>query len=307
VPILLLELRPALADVELKRRRVEQARRLVADRLEEVVQLALIASVVATVAGLTVQALRFADIRPDEGFVSALGDVVGTRFGTWYLIRLALLVVLTIVLVGRVREQALVGPADDERPASAAWWVLWGAVATGLLLTSSMSGHAGAASPAGLAVLNDVVHFAAGATWFTGILVHVLVLPRAWQERTLRQQLQVLAPTVARFSTIALASIALAAATGISNSLFHLDAAGDLGGTSYGQTLLVKLSLFVLVVGLGATNRFRLVPQLSSAFGRRRPAAPVQQGIGEMLVLELVLAIALLGVTGLLAGLNPAG
>jgi putative copper export protein len=65
-----------------------------------------------------------------------------------------------------------------------------------------------------------------------------------------------------------------------------LGSAGDLLGTVYGGLMLAKLQLASCLLGLGALNKFLLVPALAT-----KPRSQLQTSIGMELVLALLIIV----------------
>ena len=299
VPVLLLVLRPGFE--ALAQRGRDAGRRRVEVRLEGFVQAALWGAATATVLALALQAALVGEFS-EGGDVSqrSLLSVFETTFGQWVGLRLPLLVALAVLLGGRIRTSSLAGSGDDRRPPRLLWWAGWGGLALSLLATSSFSGHAAVASPRAVSLVNDIVHLAAGASWFTGIVVLAVVLPDAWRNGDASQRLEVLRATVVRFSNLALASIGIVLVTGTVNSLLHVGTPADLVTTAYGAALSAKILLFVLILILGGINhlvvRRRLERQRADETGT--PAL-----FRRVIAAELAVALAVMGATGLLTGL----
>ena len=207
-----------------------------------------------------------------------------------------------MLIVGKVRRSALAGAGNENRSPRWWWWTAWGGIALCLLLSNTMSGHAAVASPAPVAILNDLVHLASGAVWFTGIVVLALVLPEAWRVGASGRRLEVLAPAVARFGTVAAVAIAILAATGTLNSFLHIGHLADMVTTGYGRTLSLKILLFLAVLALGAANHFVLRARLSKELAEGDSLASARQ-FRKTIAAELMLGLALMGITGLLVGL----
>lgn len=68
-----------------------------------------------------------------------------------------------------------------------------------------------------------------------------------------------------------------------------LESFGELTGTAYGQSMLLKLSAVAGLLSLGALNKFFLVPGLCNANGVRR--------LKRSIVLEMTIASLILVVT----------
>lgn len=301
VPVLLLVVRPALADAAGERWAAARAR--LADTLEDLVRAALVAATVATAVVLLLQATLVAQFGRGDVGGAEVEAVFETSFGTWHAFRFPLLAMLAVVLAGRVRSSALAGAGDGGSAPGAVWWAAWAAGAAGLLCTTSLSGHAAVATPRVAAVCNDVVHLAAGSAWFAGVVVLAAVLPRALGAVPAPERLVVLAPAVVAFSRVALVSIAVVAVTGTVNSFLHVGAPSDLVTTGYGRVLAVKIGLFVVVLGLGALNHLYVRRRLERSLRDGVSPGRARRVFRRAIAAELALALVVLGATGLLVGL----
>jgi copper transport protein len=88
--------------------------------------------------------------------------------------------------------------------------------------------------------------------------------------------------------------------------LAAIDAWGQLVSTAYGRAVLVKLLLFFALVGFGAVNRRRTLPALRRAAEEHRLPGDAGQALLRLLRAELVIGLAVLGVTGALSTYAPA-
>jgi putative copper export protein len=124
------------------------------------------------------------------------------------------------------------------------------------------------------------VHIAAAAYWFGALLPLLAVLRRADSDESVRvleafSRLAVRVVPVLFLAGLLLASVLLASVAGLA--------------TPYGRLILLKLALFLLLLGLAAANRYRWTPHLR-AIGSR---AWLQRSIA----VELVLMVGVLFVT----------
>lgn len=297
IPVLVLVVRPSFR--ELPPTEWALVRQRTASRLQDILSAALIASFICTVIMLVVQATLTAEMMGGRMSMDSVSGVAQTSFGRWHLARFPMLLAMAVLLSGRVRVWALAERSDDQGAASPLWWSVWGVLAVGLLLTSTMSGHTLVATPRSLAIPNDLVHLCAGATWFAGIVYLASVLPQTLRSKKETEKLRLIAPAVTRFSRLALVAITLVTATGIVNSLLHVERLSDLWMTGYGRSLGAKLSFFVGVILLGAVNHFfvrkRMERAVSNpALGSARPL------FRRTIAIELALAFAIFGSTALL-------
>jgi putative copper export protein len=149
--------------------------------------------------------------------------------------------------------------------------------------------------------VNDVVHLAAGAVWFSGIVLLASVLPYATRGLEGAERLKLTAPIVSRFSWVALVSIGVVALTGTFNSLFNVESPGDLVDSGYGQLLSAKILAFIGVLALGAINHFYVRRRLEAA-ARDSATTRAQSLFRKTIAIELALALLLMGLTGFLVG-----
>jgi copper transport protein len=166
---------------------------------------------------------------------------LATRFGAAY---------VAITLLAALGATAAALSLVFDRAAIAAW-----AFALALIPLPSIAGHALDSGRPWIEVVVDAIHIAAAAAWIGGLVQLALV---ARDERVVR-----------RFSSLALGSIAVIAATGVIRALTELRAVSQLWTTGYGRLLLVKSGLLVVLVAVGWLNRYRLIPRNAGSQLRR--------------------------------------
>jgi copper transport protein len=99
----------------------------------------------------------------------------------------------------------------------------------------------------------------AGACWAGGLVLLILLIRERRDD-----------PPVAlarRYSTVALSAIAVVVATGLLRSVSELGGIGQLvhiWDSSYGRTLAIKVAVVLVVICLGAINRYRSVGRLAT-------------------------------------------
>lgn len=221
--------------------------------------------------GVYVQAGDYSDMFD----TSLWGGTFDERIGTALVVRLVLLVMLAVFV--------LVLRGSIGRAATTWWRSSVALVGTGVVVSFSASGHPSASSSAGLAVAVDAVHFAAVCLWLGGLTA--LVVGRVTRAPEA-------AVVVSRFSRIATVAIPLIVATGVWQVWHLVDDLGDITVTDWGRALLVKTSIVVVVVTLGGFGRWLL---------HRSHATDTVR----LLVVEAVLAIAVLGVTAAMVAKPP--
>ena len=150
-------------------------------------------------------------------------------------------------------------------------------------LSFAVSGHAATASPPWLTRTALFIHGVGVAFWM-GALAPLAVL--AWQRK------DSLLRVLRHFSTLAVPVVALIALSGLALAVVQLESFHALIDTGYGNILVAKLVLVVLLLGLAALNRLVFTPAIAREFHRTRP-------LQRSIALEFVLMIAILGLVAL--------
>ena len=132
----------------------------------------------------------------------------------------------------------------------------------GLAVTVSFAvwGHATELSPQVVSLLADAIHATAAALWLGGLVGLAMVL-------TLRtaDSIRSTAGIVGRFSRMAFWSVIALAVAGITLTVTGSDASLQaIATTTWGQLVLAKIGLTLLVVLIAAWNRRTLVPALTA-------------------------------------------
>ena len=175
-----------------------------------------------------------------------------------------------------------------------------------LLVSPALAGHASTQNPGLLLVPADVVHVAAMSAWVGGLAFLVLTVPAATRRLARADRTRLLAAVVSRFSTLALVAVAVLLASGVTQSIVHLESLGDLTGTAFGRAILVKAGLFLV-----AARARRLQPPALRLRGwrawrpRGRPRAAPACCFAARSCVELTLMAGVLAVTAALTGYPP--
>lgn len=139
--------------------------------------------------------------------------------------------------------------------------------ATLIALTTSLSGHAADWGDVTLPVLIDWLHLLAVSTWIGGLFTLGFVLHHSFSPSSEETQTPGVAAIVARFSRMAACCVAVFLPAGLYNAWLQVTSLSPLVSTSYGWTLLAKLSLVGLVLMIAGVNRYYFVPLLASPTG----------------------------------------
>jgi copper transport protein len=234
-------------------------------KLQFLARAGLVGGGAATIAAILVQGPYTAGVSMSHSLdIQLLRQTLTTPFGRALIWRLALYAAVGILIWRLPRAIGQLG----------SWLVPAGLV--GIAVTIATAGHGASSGLVELVV--DAVHALTAALWVGG-LIALVALGRAVQPHALHQ-----------FSGLAMISVVTLIVTGTVNSLSHLETIEQLWRTRYGLTLVIKLVLVAVTIGVAAVSRRRL-QQL------RVPLRSVR--------LEAALTVAVLAVTALLSMTAP--
>lgn len=204
---------------------------------------------------------------------AAWGRIDQTSTGRALLVRIVLAVVLA-ALVARWEHRAT------------AWWrSVAVAAAVAALVTFPAGGHAAALTPRAVWTAVDAVHLAAVVVWLGGLLLFTIGAP-TW----LRSDEA--APVVRRFSSASAVAVPVLVVTGLAQANRLSGGLGNLTDTTWGRTLLAKVSVVVVLVAVAGVSRWLLRHSGRASIGRTVAA-------------EAVLGIVVLALSAGLVGESP--
>jgi copper transport protein len=203
-----------------------------------------IGAVVATIAGIALDGAYAGALPLGDAFKwSVISDVLDTRFGRVWLLRLVLLLVALPLLRLLVNRRPVV-----EYPLPSWWRPAAIVVAVGLVITPGLSGHAGSGDLVPLAIVADAAHVGAVSLWLGGLVVLLAVVLR-WKN------LDELRTVVPRFSQLALIAICVIVGTGAFQAWRQLGSLSAFRDTDYGKLLAAKLIAFGALIITAAFSR----------------------------------------------------
>ncbi len=258
------------------------------EALDEAIRQLIRRLTLGALATLGVATLSFAIIQAVQAFEGPIWETPGTLFSQlfvgWIGFVLGARLIFTIILGWLVLRLPAPG---------AGWSRLWWKIiilGSAILLTFSLQGHGAArGSVLGVAVIS--LHLVATTVWLGGLPMLFLAL------RRVDSSASVLVP---RFSTAALISVGIIAATGIYNAFAYVRTGEALIETTYGWALIVKSGIFALLFALGTVNLFYLSPRL------QKSQKTARKGLVRTVRIEITLGILLLLAVGVLSGVAPA-
>lgn len=243
-----------------------------------------------------------------DGLGSAVAAVpvvlTRTHFGAVWSARVAMLLVLLPLAVGRSRSRLGLGAV----------------LALGVAATVTLTGHAADWGDVSVTAAIDWAHVVAASTWAGGLLVvavFLLPLVSRWPSPHLPAMMR-------RFSTLAATCLAVVVLSGAYRAWIELPAVDALWRTAYGRILAVKVLLAAGLIGCGGVNRYLVLPRLGAGratglparlfrlgrlallgAGRSPRARPVAR-LAAWLLRETALALAIFWCTAMLVESTPA-
>jgi putative copper resistance protein D len=238
---------------------------------------------------------------PESVAWPVLGSVlVDTRYGTVWLARQGLLLLLAGLVLARERER------------DGADWLAFrleaAILSAAALSLTGAAGHAAAADGGESLwpLVPDAVHLLATGAWLGALVPFALFL------RWLDGQPEPAAGRAAavgarRFSALGLLAVLLLLASGAYNTWQQVGGFAALLGTAYGHWLLVKLGLVAALLGVAALNLLVVKPRLAAA----AQEAPARAGslvrrLRRQVLAEAALGLLVLGVVAVLGLTTPA-
>lgn len=152
------------------------------------------------------------------------------------------------------------------------------------LVPLALSGHASGTANHGLAVNALGLHLVAVSIWFGGLAALAI----------LRWRSTVSTELVKRYSTLALVAFILITTSGLISGFLRVGGPAALG-SPYGQLLLIKSGLLVVLGLFGALHRLRTIPKLADS----------AKAFWRILIIETLVMAATIGVAAALSRTAP--
>lgn len=222
--------------------------------------LLLLVLVATSFAGLLIRTASMADVTLMEAMPHLTTVLTQTHFGQVWLGRLVAITLAFIALFLHRRHtpSALV-------TASLAILTFSFIIAT--------SGHTGEEGLFSLTNLANTVHIIGGMLWGGGILVTaIIVLARLCKLQPAPNDL--IAHASLKLSTLAAIALVMVLIPGIYNAYLLIGDLKGLWSSHYGVILTIKIVLVLIMMGLGALNRYTYVPATQTAARLPAPDVP---------------------------------
>ena len=226
----------------------QQERFRVATGIARMLRLVILVLAITSVVILILRTAVMADVPPLEVWPYITRVLLHSDFGVLWIIRMLTLLAMIVILIGL-----------RQKPSTLRFTLIAGCGTLIALLISSSS-HAAENGTITLANAVNWLHITAGCLWGGTVAAYViLVLPLLLRDPDVRPMI---AATALRLSSLAGFALALVLITGILNAVQHIPRLSDLWTSSYGLTLTVKVAIVTVMAGIGALNRFFVVPAI---------------------------------------------
>ncbi|SMF99593.1 copper resistance D family protein [Burkholderia singularis] len=219
-------------------------------RLAMTIRMASILSLLASMLSFWAHCALMSDSTLLEAGPAVWSMLVGTGFGhAWLAGAIFMLCVVVLVFLRQ----------GSEKRFALGIWVALACVA----LARSNSGHPVDTGPFSLPVWVDWLHLLAISTWVGLVLVTTYVVMPSLLDAPASER-QTSASFVQSLSDASTYALMILFSTGAYNGWRWIDTPVNLGGSAYGQILLLKLVLVLVAAALGGHNRFFEMPTLLS-------------------------------------------
>jgi len=222
-------------------------------------------------------------------------DVIDTAFGTTWLIRM----IITIILLGIwfwMERKPHISP-KKHIPMLAASLVL--------IFTTTMMGH-GAATELTAPIILDYVHNLLASVWIGGVIFFGFVLLPTLASLDGIQKAKVTLAMLPRYSGMITIALGILIITGPTLLWFLESDVASLTNSTYGSLIIAKIMLAIVLIGFGAFYQFKI--QRQAERNLKSGKTFTFNKLSKPLKAEAMVGIALLGVVALLVNSSlPAG
>ncbi|MFE5430052.1 copper resistance CopC/CopD family protein [Peribacillus simplex] len=127
-----------------------------------------------------------------------------------------------------------------------------------LMICKALTGHTAAVPNQVLAVLMDFLHLLSMALWLGGLMALLVILPGLADRQAVQEDKKTFYwSIIQRFSRWAFLFVIILIVSGIYSSLQHVPTIHSLFNTTYGQLLLAKIGLMLVMIVLGGFHFLR--------------------------------------------------
>ena len=282
---------------------------LTLSRFSKPIILSAVAITTAATFLLFIQAYDITESGADY-FKNLVSLLYGTSNGTVWITRIVCSAVVLLVIYIYSRQSTVDTKTDQLREIAnqnqkktVLLSLLVVAIIASIATNSIVSHSASIQSDPQLAIISDFIHFSAVSIWVGGLvylsyvffpkLNHISsnVVGKVEQIVTQPESLTLL--TLSRFSTAASISLGVIGITGLYLAWIHINSFEDLFYSDYGKVLIIKLSIALPVLLLGAYHQFWIRRIFNNAFqtGRNKQVENYDKIVNDKVLSSIKLTI----------------
>jgi len=222
-------------------------------------------------------------------------DAIQTDFGTTWILRMVITVILLGIWFGLDRSKILT--KKNQIPMLIAMLAL--------IATSSLIGH-GAASGETHALVLDYIHNLVSGIWIGGMIYFVFTLLPTFSQLKESKREKMSLVMIPRFSIAFIIAVGIVIITGPTLLWFLESDVGLITESVYGQLIILKIAIAAVMVAFGGFLQFKVQKNAEKNFSSGKIS--VHKKLKKSLKVDAMLGIILLGVVALLTnGTLPAG
>ncbi|MBL1259263.1 MAG: CopD family protein [Thiotrichaceae bacterium] len=259
------------------------ARTLVQPKLRVMLDGAFITLLFTTAAVLLMRTATMADVPLFEAFPFMEKVVEKSHFGSlWTGRAIALAIMVTTWLFIRKKTPSL-------------GCILLIAASAAIAFYISAASHAGDEGQFTLDNLTNSLHIIGGCLWGGAVIAYLVIITRLRQQGDALHH--IIYSSAERLSSLATVALALVISTGLLNAWHRLETIAELWQTDYGITLIIKLGFVAMMMAIGASNRFIIIPAMS---GKPATSGRFQRvlTLDALLFITIICMAAALGIQG---------
>ncbi len=220
-------------------------------------------------------------------------DVIGTYFGTVWVVRMGTTVALLIIWFVLNRQGRLTIKGQS----------LMLSISLVLIATTTIIGHGAASGEMGATIL-DYAHNLVAAVWIGGLVYLAMILLPALSQLNRTNESKMSLVIIPRFSIAFVIAVGIVIVTGPTLLWFLESDVSRITDSVFGQLIISKIVIAVIMVGLGGFFQFKLQREGT----RNHTQNNIRRKLQRTLKIDVALGIALLGIVALLTnGTLPAG
>ena len=261
-------------------------------------KITIIMTVVLLISGLFLPSLQAISLAGDTAAALSIEPIkvilFSTRFGAVWAAQEGLAILLLLSLYTKNTLIQKIG----NRP-----FLMWAITLSSILLfIGAFKGHAAGLEPAWPGLLGHGIHLLAAGSWLGALPALLFLMHASSKQYANAPEPEHVAPLLTRFSLLASTMVGLILLSGTLIGYLQISRWGELFATPYGEYLLVKVLLFIVMLSIAGLIRRHFLPQ----YNTNKPTSIINLAISKWVLLESAVGFILLGVANAIKNTTPA-